>query len=681
MVFAQGQVDTLEAELGDIVVIGYQGNRSILESPGSISFIKPQTISGFDNSSLVYGLNTVAGVRMEERAPGSYRIAIRGSSLRSPFGIRNVKIYWNEIPLTEPSGSTFLNLLDPFNMQEVEVIKGPGGSSYGAGNGGVLLVESTAPFFQDQLSVQSVIGSFGRLDYNLSYNDKIKRGGLSFKYSKSTSDGYREQSFLDRRTIEVSGQAEYAKGRDIAANILYSDLNYGIPGGLNEAQFNSDPTQARPGNPFALGSVDANSSIKHESLLIGITHKYQITSKFYNQASVFGSFSDFENPFNFDYKKDGRKSGGIRSMYAYETPVGDTNAKFTLGTETQASSYTAQNFENDSGRVGNLNFDDELKVKSNLVFLNTQFDLPGNWFITAGLSFNALRYEINRLVAAAEFGEEGLVEKKFDPQFIPRIGIAKRVTPEITIHASAGLGFSLPTIEEVRTNEGSINLNLEPEKGTNYELGVRGNAFEGRLGFDAVVFLFKLNESIIQQANPDTTRDTFVFRNAGKTDQRGFELNSSYLLIDNYSGFLNRAQLNFSYTYHDFEFVDYNTSDGDFSGNQLTGVAPHTFFASLNFATEPGFYGMFSYNLTDQIPLEDDNSEYSDSYQLIQTKAGFRTTFFEDFEADLYFGIDNLLDERYSLGYDINAFGGRYYQPAPERNWFLGVKLSYSIKN
>tara|TARA_R110000868_G_scaffold294140_1_gene554741 strand:- start:112973 stop:115063 length:2091 start_codon:yes stop_codon:yes gene_type:complete len=678
LTIAQTQIDTLQAELGDIVVVGFQGNRSLLESPGSISFIKPEFISGFDNSSLVYGLNTVAGVRMEERSTGSYRIAIRGSSLRSPFGIRNVKVYWNDIPITEPTGSTFLNLLDPSNMQLVEVIKGPGGSLYGAGNGGVLLINSTTPFQNDQLTANTSFGSFGTIRYNLGYHDNLENGGLSFKYSKSDSDGYRDQSFLDRQVIEISGETEYLEGRRIAANVLYTDLNYGIPGGLTKTQFTDDPTQARGG---PIGSVVQNASIKHESLLIGITHKYQITENLSNEASAFGTFSDFENPFNFDYKIDSRKSGGLRSKYQYETSVGEVDAIFTLGTEMQSSSYASRNFQNNGGEPDSLNFDDELKVKSNLIFLNTQLDLPNDWFITAGISFNSLTYDINRLVATdiGDNGEVGQVTKDFDPQFIPRLGIAKQIGPQITAHASVGTGFSPPTIEEVRTNEGSINLNLEAETGINYEAGIRGNAFKGRLGFDAVVFLFKLNNSIIQQANPDPNRDTFVFRNAGKTDQKGFELSSNYILIDSYDGFLRRVQINTAYTFNHFRFDNYNTSNGDFSGNELTGVAPHTLFTLLTFDTSPGFYGNLSYNYTDEIPLRDDNTIYSDSYNLVQTKVGYRASFFHGIETDFYFGIDNLLDERYSLGYDINAFGGRYFQPAAERTWFLGVKLNYKL--
>ncbi|MEQ9309165.1 MAG: TonB-dependent receptor [Balneolaceae bacterium] len=675
---AQTPIDTLSAELDGIVVVGFQGNRSLLETPGSISYIKPEFISGFDNASLVYGLNTVAGVRMEERATGSYRIAIRGSSLRSPFGIRNVKIYWNDIPFTEPTGSTFLNLLDTSNLQSVEVIKGPGGSLYGAGNGGVLLINSTALFQKDQLTAISTIGSFGTFRYDLGYHDKLENGELSFKLSESKSDGYRDQAFLDRKVIEISGETEYLEGRKIGASILYSDLNYGIPGGLTETQFINDPTQARGG---PIGSVIQNASIKHESLLFGLTHTYQITDRFSNESTAFGTFSDFENPFNFDYKIDSRKSGGLRSKYEYKTNIGDVNTIFMLGTEMQASSYASRNFQNNGGQPDSLNFDDELKVQSNLFFFNSQFDLPNEWYITAGLSFNSLTYDINRLVATDinDNGEVGRVLKDFNPQFIPRLGIAKRINSQITIHGSIGTGFSPPTIEEVRTNEGSINLNLEPETGINYEAGIRGNALRGRLGFDVVAFLFKLNNSIIQQANPDPTRDTFVFRNAGKTNQKGLEITANYILIDSNNGFLKRAQINTAYTFNHFRFEDYFTGNGDFSGNEMTGIPPHSLFTTLSFNTQPGLYGNLSYNFTDEIPLRDDNTIYSESYNLVQTKIGYKASFFHGIEADFYFGIDNLLDQRYSLGYDINAFGGRYFQPAPERNWFLGVKLNYSI--
>src|SRR5690606_10740693 len=107
-------------------------------------------------------MNTVPGVRMEERSPGSYRLSIRGSLLRSPFGIRNVKIYMDEMPLTDAGGNTYLNLADPGSIQSAEILKGPDGSLFGANSGGVIRLQPLPPATDSnrlQASVQG--GSYG----------------------------------------------------------------------------------------------------------------------------------------------------------------------------------------------------------------------------------------------------------------------------------------------------------------------------------------------------------------------------------------------------------------------------------------------------------------------------------------------------------------------------------------
>ncbi len=676
ILFAQSQIDTVEVEIDEIVVIGFETNRNILETPISIATINPQIINSLDATSLLFGMNTIAGVRMEERGTGSYRISVRGSSLRSPFGIRNVKVYWNGIPFTEPSGSTFLNILDVSNMQSLEVIKGPAGSLFGAGNGGVIRIQSTQPFLQDQVTSSSTIGSFGSWATRLGYHDNIENGSLSFKYAEQSTDGYRDQSFLDRRVLEVSGNTKYAEGRDLIASVLYSELNYGIPGGLNAEQFAEDPTQARPGNAFVLGSVDANASIKQEALIFGLTHDYQITDRWFNSASAFGTFSDFENPFNFDYKVDSRKSGGFRTLYKYDFFLGDNEAQLNFGTEYQASSYSSRNFENDTTQVGALNFDDLLKVQNSTTFASLNLDLTGGWIINTGFSLNYVNYEINRLVTTVEDDVVGKIGIDFEPQFVPRFSIAKRLTESITAFGGIGYGFSPPTIEEVRTNEGSINQGLQPEIGTNIELGIRGYTFEGKWGFDATTFYYRLSDSIVQQ---QSQRGTALFRNAGSTNQFGIELNSDLILIDDPNGFIRRFDWKLAYTYNNFTFDEYITTEGDFSGNELTGVAPHILFNTLSVILSTGLYSSISHTFNDEIPLEDDNSVYSDSYQLVQAKIGWSGNILKKLNADLGFGIDNLLDEQYSRGFDINAFGSRYFQPAPERNWFMTLSLRYRL--
>ncbi|MFX5793353.1 Plug domain-containing protein, partial [Acinetobacter baumannii] len=90
------QTDT---SLQEVVVHSFQQQVKWKEAAASVAVISSKELDRFSIPSLVPVFNTVAGVRMEERSPGSYRIAIRGNLLRSPFGVRNLKIYWNGLPI------------------------------------------------------------------------------------------------------------------------------------------------------------------------------------------------------------------------------------------------------------------------------------------------------------------------------------------------------------------------------------------------------------------------------------------------------------------------------------------------------------------------------------------------------------------------------------------------------
>ena len=98
------QTDTAAGELETITIKAYEQARKMKNMPAAINFIGHQTLERFSSASVVHAVNTSPGVRMEERSPGSYRFNIRGSSLRSPFGVRNVKVYLNSVPITDPGG-------------------------------------------------------------------------------------------------------------------------------------------------------------------------------------------------------------------------------------------------------------------------------------------------------------------------------------------------------------------------------------------------------------------------------------------------------------------------------------------------------------------------------------------------------------------------------------------------
>ena len=129
--------------LDQVIVTAFEQNRKITAAPVAAARIDLDKSGRTNKTSLVNVMNTVAGVRMEERSPASFRINIRGSSLRSPFGVRNVKVYWNDIPVSDPGGNTYFNQFAFNNFSSIEIFKGPVSSMYGAGTGGLILLRNT----------------------------------------------------------------------------------------------------------------------------------------------------------------------------------------------------------------------------------------------------------------------------------------------------------------------------------------------------------------------------------------------------------------------------------------------------------------------------------------------------------------------------------------------------------
>jgi iron complex outermembrane receptor protein len=87
-----------------VIIHAYNQETKLIEAPVSIHYLSQYSLQKLSTQTLLPAFNNLPGIRMEERSPGSYRLNIRGSSLRSPFGVRNVKTYYNNIPYTEPGG-------------------------------------------------------------------------------------------------------------------------------------------------------------------------------------------------------------------------------------------------------------------------------------------------------------------------------------------------------------------------------------------------------------------------------------------------------------------------------------------------------------------------------------------------------------------------------------------------
>src|SRR5690606_27277500 len=231
--------------LDEAIVRGYISQQPLLQTPASVGLVSKNQLINHSGETVLPAINTIPGVRMEERSPGSYRLSLRGSSLRSPFGIRNVKVYLDEFPLTDAGGNTYLNLIDSKSIQGLEVLKGPDGSLFGANSGGVVLVDVTGKQSEDRLlSVDVNGGSYGLFHQSAYFQKKWNGYQSNVNQVIQRSDGYRENSAMKRYYLQLAHQWQYTSSSRLKVLALYSDMNYQTPGGLNEAQFLADPKQA-----------------------------------------------------------------------------------------------------------------------------------------------------------------------------------------------------------------------------------------------------------------------------------------------------------------------------------------------------------------------------------------------------------------------------------------------------
>src|SRR5699024_4350974 len=156
-----------------------------------------------------------------------------------------------------------------------------------------------------------------------------------------------------------------------------------IPGGLTLEEYNANRRQARPSTAFALGSEEAESGVRHQLWLGGVTHEYR-KNRVSIHSTFHGSLSPFDHPFNSDYKRELRTVMGGRSRLDYFLPLGNGVLKTSLGGEYQHGFNIARNFENNYGTSGALNFDDELTSDDLILFGRVEYTFADYNFLTLG---------------------------------------------------------------------------------------------------------------------------------------------------------------------------------------------------------------------------------------------------------------------------------------------------------
>ncbi|CAM4379963.1 iron complex outermembrane recepter protein [Pedobacter westerhofensis] len=672
------QLDADESNLNEVRVTGFAGNRTKKETAGAIALITSKDINRGSGMSFQQALNAIPGVRMDQSTLSEARISIRGNGVRSSFGLRNIKVYLNDIPVTEADGTTRIEALDVNSIGRAEVIKGPASSIYGAGTGGVINFQlQRSPYGEQSFEASALAGSYGLHRLAATYRSGGDQINSYVSYGWQEYDGYRQHSNDMRRFLSGNFQL-FPSNKRIITLLLNRTTQYSqIPGSLTASQVEADPKQANASN------LDKQAGRYQTWTRVGLGQQYKFNDQFSNSTSVFTYSYDLNHPLPYAYLRNFYQSYGGRTSFTYEPAFTVLPTKFIVGTEFNQGLTKGTQYVNNKGQEGALTANIDYRNTLYSLFYQSETQLGSQTLLTLGLSYNSLKYDVSNYLIPAQSGI-----KDFKPQATPRIALSHNFSEALSLHASVSSGFSPPSSSEVKNVDGSINPNLQAEKAVNYEINAKGNLFHSRFSYDLAVFKMDMKGELIAQS---VQQGITIYNNAGKTTHNGAELALSWQALkpDDQNAIASLRPF-VALTYSDFTFKDYqvlnaaNQVTATYNGNELTGVAPWVLSAGLDVETRLGLYVNLNYYYNDRMPLNDSNTDYNKSYGVAGAKVGYKRKLGLSFEMNIYGGLDNIFDESYSSIISLNAAaasGGQpaYFNPSPKRNGYAGLSLKYFL--
>ncbi|MCX8532860.1 TonB-dependent receptor [Chryseobacterium luquanense] len=650
--------------ISEVKIDAYKKPTTFISSTKSVSVISKNLLNQNTSERMLESINQIAGARMEERSPGSYRISLRGSTLRSPFGVRNVKVYLDDFILSDASGNTYFNVVSPELIDRMEIYKGPESGDYGAVTGGTILLKTKST---DNLHANLSVGSYGTFNQSFDFSKQVGKHFLEVFQNYYQTDSYREQSKVQRKQIFLKDNFQYSEKGLLKGILMYSDLDYQTPGGLTLEQMNFNRKLARPKTATVPGAQEQDAGIRNKMVLAGLSNEYQFNQNFSHFLLVQGSYVDFENPFITNFENRFEKNFALRTHFNYEKSWDKISLAYRFGFEGGINDILIKNYDNNRGIEGNPQNFDQLKNISGFYFLSQKLNFNGKLFTDVSISLNSNSYDWERRYPGNENGNI-----HFKNQWLPNFGVNYLLGKGFSARGKIGKGNSAPTSEEIRSSTQQFNQNLSPEYGLNKEVGIR-KQFGNFIFIEGSYFDFRMKDAIVRRQN-EAGQEFFV--NSGETVQKGVEflLESKNFNLKN--DFFSHFKFRFSGSFYDFKFKNYQQNQNDFSGNDLTGVPKTTINSLLNFTFFKKLNVDYSHFYTSKMPLNDANSVWSESNLIGNIQFRFPLDF-EKTKVNLYLQIQNLYNEDYVLGFDVNAFGNRYYNPAAKRIFVLGMKVDF----
>ncbi|WP_031455653.1 TonB-dependent receptor [Flavobacterium chungangense] len=666
-------IDSLKTEkLEEVIISSLHINDSLQNAPASIGILSKKELIQNNATDITNVVNTIPGVFMQSSNFTTTRISIRGIGARTPYGTNKIRAFYGSIPLTSGNSETVIDDIDLENLNQIEIIKGPLSSIYGSGLGGAILISPQLSKNNGQTAgVSSVFGSFGLLKNSLNYSLDEKKSSLNLSYHNLKSDGWRENSAYKREGITLAGELFRKQNSKLTYFSNYTYLKGYIPSSINKEAYGNNPQSGAP------TWVASKGFKEYKSTLTRLAYDFKINEHLNNSTSVFINYKDSNEPRPFDILRQYTFTTGARTQFSGNFKIKASTTQFIAGVEHFRDNYNGNTFENlyqqnnGLGSVqGNQLTENDQKRNFYNVFSQLRTLLSEKFEIQAGLNYNKTQFELNNYTVNSD------QKYNYDGIFSPQLSFLFKPTNEQTLYFSASRGFSMPATEETLTSTGLINPDIQPENGYNFEVGGKFYFFNKRLYSEVAVYRMEIKDLLVAKRIGD---DQYEGVNVGKTLHEGIEITLKHNWQIN--PFLNLNSY-VAASVGKYKFKKFIDKENDYSENKLTGVPANKVNAGLFLNTRLGIYLNADYQFVDEIPMNDANSAYSDSYAIINLKTGYRFEILHNLTSNLAFGINNVTNEKYASlilpnALPVGTSSARYYYPGLPVNYYGTVSLNY----
>jgi iron complex outermembrane receptor protein len=649
--------------LDEVVITATRIETTVREAARSVSVVDQQRIqNGTQQLAMDEALAGVPGLYMQNRYnfAQDLRISLRGFGARSSFGIRGVKIIVDGIPETLPDGQAGVDSIDLGSAQRIEVLRGPSSSLYGNASGGVIAVETergtTASFVEANLAA----GDLGFQKLQLKTGGKVDRFDYLINVASQELDGYREHSVSEGTVVNGRFGIQINDNNALTITLNHTDQPVAEdPGGINAAQAATAPQSARDANLL----YDAGEALDQQR--IGLVYKRDqsrgsLTIRNYYVWRDFSNKLPFQGGGAVDLE---RFFYGLGAQYSFGDVLPES-VELTVGFDIDRQEDYRKRFDNLQGEIGPLVFDQIESVDSDGLYLQGKYRLNNSWVLSAGIRYDDLSYDVvdRYLVDGDDSGVVSFEELSLSVGLVIDLGNG-------VMFGTVSSSFETPTTTELANPDGSggFNQDLNSQSATNFEVGYKSG--RQRFYYEIALFQIDLKDELIPFELATSPGRTF-YSNAGRSTRTGVE---TALTWTSNTGFVVDASL----TWSDFTFDEFVDDNGnDFSGSHLPGLPELFGYLGLKYQSENGFQATFETSYSGDLFANNANSVKVPSYVVSGLRASYQ---FEsgNWLFQPYGGINNLFNESYNSNIRINAFGGRYFEPAPERNYYAGIVIRF----